>query len=289
MKKIQSSTHNFFYVFVSSTLYIILKILMYNCYMRLRKPFCLVFFSIFTVLSLAAQTDTLAEDKPFSETLTEDFQKINVWNFVGNEDNSLFLMHVTDEEEYLDTIYYFQNGLFMRDVRIHKLWDSGPGVGNIVFSPYSKKFYFCSAWGASPGLWTASQTAIKDFPLKLDHVSMSDNRGYLAVNKTGVWLLHDEAFLRNGSKSIKGMLYKVEDSKGTFILKIPSSLKQTSFNSFYNFMNEKRDYSTEVKEHEQCLKYTDYTLLICDEDESTWWVFNCITEKMNKYDSLEIE
>ncbi len=256
--------------------------------MRFRKLFCLAIFSIFTVFSLSAQTDTLVEDKPFSETLSEDFQKIAVWNFVGNEDNSLFLMHVTDEEEYIDTIYYFQNGLFMRDVRIHKLWDSGPGVGNIVFSPYSKNFYFCSAWGTSPGLWTASQTSIKDFPLKLDHVSMSDNRGYFAVNKTGVWLLHDEEVWKNGSKSFKGMLYKVEDRKGTFILKTPSSLEHTSFNSFYNFMQKKRPEAVVTREHEQCLKYTEYTLLICDEDESSWWVFNCITEKVNKYDSLEL-
>jgi len=189
-----------------------------------------------------------------------------MWNCVGNEDNSLFLMHVTDDIEWQDVVYYFLNGRFMADVRIHKLWDSGSGVGNIVFSPFSKQFYFCSAWGNSPGLWIASQTGIKDNPLKLDSKPMYNGRGYFAVNKTGVWLLHDKEVQKDGKAITKGELYKVEDNKGKFELRIPSSVKQASFNSFYNFMEVKRPNSSEFYEHEQCFKFTDYTLLICDED-----------------------
>ena len=52
----------------------------------------------------------------------------------------------------------------------------------------------------------------------------------------------------------------------------------------FNFMDKKRSNSKEKYEHEQCFKFTDYTLLICDKDETSWWVFNCLTEKLNKYD-----
>ena len=197
-------------------------------------------------------------------------------------------MHVTDDIEWQDVVYYFLNGRFMADVRIHKLWDSGSGVGNIVFSPFSKQFYFCSAWGNSPGLWIASQTGIKDNPLKLDSTPMDKGRGYLAVNKTGVWLLHDKEVQKDGKTIIMGELYRIEDNQGKFELNIPSSVKQASFNSFYTFMEVKRPNSSEFYEHEQCFKFTDYTLLICDEDESSWWVFNCLTEKLKKYDSLEL-
>ena len=176
--------------------------------MRLRKLFCIVVFSILVVFSLSSQNDTLAEGKPFHETLTEGLGKIWVWNCVGNEDNSLFLMHVTDEIEWKDVVYYFFNGRFMADARIHKLWDSGSGVGNIVFSPYSKNFYFCSAFEKSPGLWIASQTGIENDPLKLESKPMYNGRGYFAVNKSGVWLLHDTA-------EHSGQLYKIEDTIST--------------------------------------------------------------------------
>ena len=249
--------------------------------MRLRKLSCIVVFSITILFSLSAQADALSEGKPFHETLTEDLEKTWVWNCVGNEDNSLFLMHVTDEIEWKDAVYYFLNGRFMADVRFHKLWDSAGGIGNIVFSPFSKKFYFCSAWGTSPGIWIVSQTGIKENPLKLDTTPMHKGRGYFAVNKTGVWLLHD-------TEEHSGQLYKIEDTDGTFVFSIPKSVKQVSFNSFYNFMEVKRPDSLELKEHEQCFKFTDYTLLICDKDETSWWVFNCLTEKLKKYNSLEL-
>ena len=249
--------------------------------MRLRKLSCIVVFSITILFSLSAQADALSEGKPFHETLTEDLEKTWVWNCVGNEDNSLFLMHVTDEIEWKDAVYYFLNGRFMADVRFHKLWDSAGGIGNIVFSPFSKKFYFCSAWGTSPGIWIVSQTGIKENPLKLDTTPMHKGRGYFAVNKTGVWLLHD-------TEEHSGQLYKIEDTDGTFVFSIPKSVKQVSFNSFYNFMEVKRPDSPELKEHEQCFKFTDYTLLICDKDETSWWVFNCLTEKLKKYNSLEL-
>ncbi len=249
--------------------------------MHFRKLVCIVVFSIFVVFSLSAQTDALAEGKPFHETLTEDLSKTWVWSCVGNEDNSLFLMHVTDGIEWHNTVYYFIKGRFMSDVRIHKLWDSGSGVGNVVFSPFSKKFYFCSAWGNSPGLWIASQTGIKDSPLKLLQEPMIGERGYFAVNKTGVWLLHD-------TKDHSGQLYKIEDTNGNFVFSIPDSAKQAGFNSFFNFMNKKRSNSKEKYEHEQCFKFTDYTLLICDKDETSWWVFNCITQELTKHDNYQL-
>lgn len=256
--------------------------------MRLRKLFCIAVFSILVVFSLSSQNDSLAEGKPFHETLTEGLGKTWVWNCVGNEDNSLFLLHVTDDIEWQDVVYYFLNGRFMADVRIHKLWDSGRGVGNIVFSPFSKKFYFCSTWGDTPGIWIASQTGIENDPLKLESKPIYNGRGYFAVNKSGVWLLHDKEVQKDGKRIIMGELYRIEDNQGKFELNIPSSVKQTSFNSFYNFMKVKRVKSTEKYEHEQCFKFTDYTLLICDEDESSWWVFNCLTEKLKKYESLEL-
>lgn len=227
------------------------------------------------IFSLTAQSDSPVENIPFHKTLTEDFEKAWVWSCVGNEDNSLFLMHVTDDVDWQDTIYYFVNGQFLTDVKIHKLWDSSP-IGNIVFSPFSKKFYFCSGWGSSSGLWTVSQTGIKDEPLNIYNTPMKDGRGYLAVNKAGVWLLHDK-------DEQSGQLYKIEDINGNNIFSIPDSVQETSFNSFANFMNKKRTEATEKYEHEQCFKFTDYTLLICDIDENYWWVFDCVKEAATRY------
>jgi signal transduction histidine kinase len=55
------------------------------------------------------------------------------------------------------------------------------------------------------------------------------------------------------------------------------------------FMNKEKTINQKVKyEYEQIWQFTDYTLLICDEDESSWWVFNCLTEKLKKYESLKL-
>ena len=245
--------------------------------MQYRKHFFITVFSLFMIFSLSADSDKPADSKPFHKTLFENLQTVWVWDCVGNEDNSLFLLHITDDVDWHGAVYYFQNGQFMTDVRFHKLWDSGTGACNIVFSPFSKKFYFCSAWTDTSGIWIASPTGINDSPLQLSHEPMHNGRGYFAVNKTGVWNLHDkdEQF---------GQLFKIEDSKGNFVFSIPDSVKDATFNSFYNFMADKRTDSNEKYEHEQCFKHTDYTLLICDLDENYWWVFDCVKETAARYE-----
>lgn len=274
---------------MSSTLYIILEILMYNKIMYIKKIFCIVVFSITILFSLSAQSDDHRED----------LQDLWMWNCVGNEDNSIFLISATEEESWRSYVYYFVCGKFMTDVKIHTLWDKSYAAGTIrhlVFSPFSKKFYFTSAWSLendpekeTQGLWIASQTGNSEAqPLMLSHQKMEQGIGYLAVNKKGVWLLKD--YLSPVSNTLKNSkLYKIEDEKGNFIFSAVSSADNLPFHAMEFFMNKEKKINKKVKyEYEQIWQFTDYTLLICDEDESSWWVFNCLTEKLKKYDSLEL-
>ena len=275
--------------FVSLTLYIIFEIMMYNSYMNFRKLFCIGLFSVFIVFPFSAQT----EDK------SEVLQDLWMWNCVGNEDNSIFLISATDEENWRSFVYYFVCGRFKTDVKIHTLWDksyAGGTIKHLVFSPFSKKFYFTSAWSHkndpekdTQGLWIAAQTgSIEELPLILSHQKMDPGIGYLAVNKKGVWLLKDY-FSPVSNTFTNSKLYKIEDEKGNFIFSAVSSADNLPFHSMEFFMNKEKKINKNVKyEYEQIWQFTDYTLLICDEDESSWWVFNCLTEKLKKYDSLEL-
>ena len=242
--------------------------------MRYRKIFCvtILFFSItFMTAAREAGYDTLLNKW--------------IWGCVGNEDNSLFLIHTTDQTDWQASVYYFLNGQYNADVKMHKIENIGEYVCNIVFSPFSNKFYFCCAYdkpgkSSNLGLWIVSQTGKKDMPVSLINQPMNPGRGYLAVNKCGVWLLHDK-------EDRIGQLYKIEDSKGNFVFNNPQKVKDASFNTFYNFMEQKRLDAEVIYEHEQCFRFTDYTLLICDKDENFWWVFDCVQETANRYKGFD--
>ena len=263
---------------------------MYNSFMQFKKLFCIVVFSITILFSLSAQIDDHRED----------LQDLWMWNCVGNEDNSIFLISATEEESWRSYVYYFVCGRFKTDVKIHTLWDksyAGGTIRHLVFSPFSKKFYFTSAWSLendpekeTHGLWIAAQTGdLGDHPLVLSHQRMDYGIGYLAVNKKGVWLLKD--YLSPVSNTFtNSKLYKIENEKGDFIFSAVDSADNLPFHTFEQFRNnESKLNKKRVKyEYEQNFQFTDYTLLICDEDESSWWVFNCLTEKLKKYDSLEL-
>ncbi|MBP5358285.1 MAG: hypothetical protein J6Y69_03765, partial [Treponema sp.] len=43
-----------------------------------------------------------------------------------------------------------------------------------------------------------------------------------------------------------------------------------------------------VHEYEQNFRYTDYTLMVCDQDEQSWWVYDCVKDKALKVQSLAL-
>lgn len=271
------------------------------------RTFCFITLLLLTS-SLAAEDDLRPSLKeieraiPYWDANKEVFSHTHVYQCVGNEDNSLYLLNVVTDEGWHNIIYAFAPDLYYGDKRIYKLWDqsvSGGDVRSLAFSPFSKKFYFLACWGHpasfvqdSEGLWIGTQTKKNYEPILLNHQRMESGLGYLVVNKMGVWLLHDnEPNWNYDNRWSSSTLYKIEDDKGRFIFQVPEAAKNLLFHSYWTFENPSNVRLPDgniKKEYQLCLRNTDYTLIIRDRDVKSWWVFNCLNEKIEKYDSYDL-
>ena len=255
----------------------------------------LILFASLSVFSL-----TQAEIEEFQDSWNSqknEFLKSEVRQCAGNENNTLFLMAADNVDGGHSVVWAFHAGEYNKDNRIKPIWDklslSCNSIKSLVFSPFSNKFYFSSAWAVydSPekntqGLYILNQTHSETPPyITLDHHLMEVGEGCLLVNKTGVWLLHD---VFNGDASFQSSrLYKIEDEKGNFVFQINPATEKTDFLSFYNYEhNTKKDKAIIVKFiQDGVFQSTDYTLLLCDKDGASWWLYNCVNKKLKKYES----
>ena len=148
------------------------------------RTFCFITLLLLTS-SLAAEDDLRPSLKeieraiPYWDANKEVFSHTHVYQCVGNEDNSLYLLNAVTDEGWHNIIYAFAPDLYYGDKRIYKLWDqsvSGGDVRSLAFSPFSKKFYFLACWGHpasfvqdSEGLWIGTQTKKNYEPILLNH------------------------------------------------------------------------------------------------------------------------
>ena len=272
------------------------------------RTFCFIALLLITS-SLAAEDylrPSLKEIEraiPFWDANKEAFTHTHVFQCVGNEDNSLYLLNVVTDEGWHNIIYAFAPDSYFGDRRIYKIWDqsvSGGDVRSLVFSPFSKKFYFTAAWEHpasfvqdSEGLWIGTQRKKKyNEPILLNHQKMESGIGHLIVNKTGVWLLYDnEPNWAIENRWTTSSLYQLEDDKGRFIFQVPEAAKDLPFHSYWTFENpgNTRLIDNNIKNECQiCFRNTDYTLIIRDKDVKSWWLFNCLTQQIEKYKSYNL-
>ncbi len=273
--------------------------------MKFRK-YCFISI-IFLLIKGTIFAQTPEEVQRLIPTWTTNIDEVTdnyVYQCVGNEDNSLFLLNVVINEGWHNVIYAFSPNPYVRDSRIKAVWDQsvcGGDVRSLVFSPFSKKFYFMASWehpldfeAKNHGLWIATQTH-KDYePVLLSHQAMQTGLGFLIVNKSGVWLLFDESHWDIEDGWMTSVLYQIEDDHGRFIFQIPESVnnfKEYTFHSYWSFENPvRREIKDEYIKYEYQINFrnTDYALIIRDKDETSWWVFNCVTEECTKYESYEM-
>ena len=258
-------------------------------YYRSMKHGKIFFISVFWLLAGMAFSQDV-------KTPEQDY--IHIQQCVSNKDNSLTLVNTVYEADQWRSVVYAITSRGMYDnPPVRTLWSkstSGSSVRNIVFSPYSDKFYFFCSWkddnNECQGLYTVSQIKNDNVVTPdLSYQNTDSGIGYLIVNKKGVWLLKDICAWQKYPNDVfrNSELYQVENEKGEFVFKIPSATKDKPFHGFYNMQYPKRKVLNVEKKHwyEQSFQNTDYTLLILDEDETSWWVFNCITQELSKHDN----
>ena len=259
--------------------------------------FAMAFFLFAAAVGFSITQAELEEFQESWNSQKNEFAKADVMHCVGNEDNSLFLMVANNIDGGHSVVWAYHAGELNIDNKIKPVWDrstvSTDTIKSLVFSPFSNKFYFVSAWAdddsaekGTQGLYIASQAYDQNNSyIAVTHNQMEIGEGHLAVNKTGVWLLHDTS--ANGMSLNQSLLYKIEDSDGKYIFNPEKTLTGNSFLSFYNYYyKENKDKSIRTKHlWEGVFQNTDYTLLLCDKDTTSWWLFDCVTEKLTKYES----
>ena len=270
--------------------------------MKIRKYCFIALLSTFISVAMTGQTmEEIQNSIPFWDDNKAIFEHTHVYHCVGNEDNSLYLLNVTVEEGWHNIIYSLAPDTYFKDRRIYKIWDqssAGGDIKSLVFSPYSKKFYFTAAWEneydlipKSQGLWVGTQTKKSWEPIALTHHTMSSGIGFLLVNKCGVWLLHDnEPNWDFDNRWTTSSLYQIEDSQGRFIFDMPKSTRNLYFHSYWTFENPSNIAIPDGNirhEYQLNLRNTDYTLILRDRNVKAWWVFNCITEEIEKFDNYD--
>ena len=264
--------------------------------MMRRKIFFIAALLLLSSTALFSLTEEEAAEYAESWAIQKnEFLKTDVVACAGNEDNSLFLMATNQADGEHSVVWVFHAGT-NRDSKIRPLWDmlytSSNSIKSLVFSPYSKKFYFTSAWADdatseknTQGLYIATQTYNTNQPfVNLEHQVMENGIGHFLVNKAGVWFLHDT---HSDGNVCKSRLYQIEDSKGKFVFKVPRAAQSVTFNAFENYEHQtNKDKSLLIKAlYEGVFQTTDYSLLICDNDSSSWWLYNCVNGKLKKYES----
>lgn len=267
---------------------------------RGRSLFLAVIFLLASPLSFAIGYDPSIYEELW-EQQKEAFTDSHVFGCVGNEDNSLFLMLTNSGSGvWKSRIWAFIIGQYNKDNSMHLVWDkslNGGDVRSLVFSPYSNKFYFTACWDApedpephTEGLWAASQTGRDWEPVDLFHQHLESGLSYLAVNKAGVWMLLDVFDHENDRPWPRSVVYQVEDTKGAYYCRKMKSSDMATFNSFWKWENPRREITDKsiVHQYEQNFRWTDYTLLICDQDEKSWWVYNCVADRVQKFQSLDL-
>ena len=238
----------------------------------------------------------------FADEQSDAFENTYICDCIGNEDNSVYLMRTIYEPDWHMAIYAFVNGRYNSDIKMHLVWDkaaSPTSIRGIVFSPYSKSFYFTSAWinenDSEPdttGLWRVTQTNKNDAAsLSLFHEFIPMGISYLIVNKKGVWLLQDIAHFERDEEWTSSELYQIEDENGNYLFTKVEATKDMVFHSFHLFEERRENFTDrpDVK-YEMNINFqgTDYTLLICDKDEKAWWVYDCIAGSATKYESHDL-
>lgn len=267
---------------------------------RGRSLFLAVIFLLASPLSFALYYDPSIYEELW-EQQKEAITDSHVFGCVGNEDNSLFLMLTNSGSgAWRSRVWAFIIGEYNKDNSMHLVWEkslNGGDVRSLVFSPYSNKFYFTTCWDDpedpephTEGLWVASQTGRDWEPVDLFHQHLESGISYLAVNKTGVWMLMDVYDHENDREWPNSAIYQIEDDKGAYYCRKMKTSQYTTFHSFWAWENPTRRIQEEsvVHEYEQNFRYTDYTLMVCDQDEQSWWVYDCVKDKALKVQSLAL-
>ena len=94
--------------------------------MKLRNFCFIAFLLISTSLAIAEERPTPEEVQsylPYWNANKEAFSQTHVYQCVGNEDNSLFLLNIVTNEGWHNIIYAFSPDSYWDDKKIYKIWD----------------------------------------------------------------------------------------------------------------------------------------------------------------------
>lgn len=261
--------------------------------MILRKLFCLIFILFSLVFGLSAEENTI---KHF-----QDIEEMGILNYAINTNGTVMLINAASYEDWSTTVYACNPGKGNLNWSFRKIWNKSHIPGNVrslVYSPVTEKFYFYAAWNGDEddpieqynGIYEVDTKKTKHIDyLNATRIVEIGGLGYFAVNKKGVWFLRDIWTDRNQYGFAHSELFQMEDEYGILNEERTHAVSSIQAMSFFRAETkpaenlEKRSISYD---RDYILQATDYTLLIRDKDNKSWWVRDCVTKNEKKYETL---
>lgn len=250
---------------------------------------CIIFSLIFSLS---------AEENPIKHF--QDIEEMGILNYAVNTNETVMLINTASYEDWSTTVYACNPGKGNLNWSFRKIWDKSKIPGNVrslVYSPVTEKFYFYACWcdenalnERHNGIYVVDTKQVKhiDF-LKAFRIVETDGMGYFAVNKKGVWFLKDIWTDGNKYGWAYSELFQMEDEYETLNEERTHAISPIQAMSFWRAENKPAE---NIEKHNMAynrdyiFQPTDYTLLIKDKDNKSWWVHDCVTENEKKYENL---
>lgn len=254
--------------------------------MKIRKLISVLFLTYILINTINAEVES-----------PRNLEDTVILNFAENEDKSIIVFNTVDYQKWQNRIYAVNPGKGSYYWSFWNIWDKNKCSGtvrSVVYSPFSKRFYFMSAGGdeeGNNGIYTIeTKYSQKVDKLKAIRGERIDGIGCFLVNKKGVWLLHDIAVPKGDEYWGEAELCQIEDENGPFsnnkLLKI-KAIRATSWTRAENGTSENEDGRNHGYDISYLFQTTDNVLLIRDYDNRSWWCYNCINGDRIKYDTYD--
>lgn len=257
--------------------------------MKTRKLLFLILLNFTLTFALNAQ------NKP-----VQDIQNMAIINSAFNSDNSILVINTASYEDWTSVIYACNPAKCSLNWGFQKIWDKRkiPGcIRTLACSPFSDKFYFIVFWndGNNPdeqysGLYQTDHSKGKHVNfLKVEKLDKIEGIGSIIFIKKGLYLLLYKWDGRNKYGWGYSELFQIEAPASLHKYENLNQISNTKFMSYSTaerFPKENENKSSVSYDGSYLFQATDYTLLIKDEDNRSWWNYDCVTQKIENYTTL---
>ena len=244
--------------------------------MKKNLSVCLLFFTLIYCLNAFDNTEI------YHDTASSSDGEWTIASVIG----------IQGENKNVESIWLHKNnGFWSFPVNLLTFTDhSGWSYPSVCYNRQNESFMvYQDCWkkeNSDGGIYEFYKIDGQYSPSAFNFYAMSHENAFIFSNEAGVYLAKIFGRWKDFGDERNYKIYKVDLSDSVAPLKIPHALENIEI-SRLNWLPDKNN--DEVKNHSyRDVFFTTSTgLIFLDADESTWWHFDCIAEKLAKFESKE--